>query len=62
MILCCEMLNLLISSPLSTGFLIYFGYGVRNSVQKQRLKAGKVNIETISAKTDIKDIMKEEKF
>ncbi|XP_070769668.1 cationic amino acid transporter 2-like [Enoplosus armatus] len=43
------------------GLLIYFGYGVRNSVQRKRLMAGQMMIETVSGKTD-KDIIKEEKF
>ncbi|KAM4621881.1 cationic amino acid transporter 2 [Polymixia lowei] len=43
------------------GFLIYFGYGIRNSVQKQRLLSGQTKISTISDKTD-KDIIKEDKF
>ncbi|XP_071772563.1 cationic amino acid transporter 2 [Centroberyx gerrardi] len=43
------------------GFLIYFGYGIRHSVQKQRLLSSQMQIETISGKTD-KEIIKEEKF
>ncbi|XP_044062244.1 cationic amino acid transporter 2-like isoform X2 [Siniperca chuatsi] len=43
------------------GLLIYFGYGVRNSVQRKRLMAGQMRIETVSGKTD-KDVIKEEKF
>lgn len=35
-----------------TGFLIYFGYGVRNSVQKQRLLSSQVNIEATETKPD----------
>ncbi len=45
----------------SPGLLIYFGYGVRNSIQRKRLRAGQTSIETVSGKTD-KDIIKEEKF
>ncbi|KAM7389540.1 hypothetical protein PAMP_023510 [Pampus punctatissimus] len=43
------------------GLVIYFGYGLHHSVQKKRLRANHMNIETISGKTD-KDIIKEEKF
>ncbi|KAF7231541.1 cationic amino acid transporter 2 isoform X1 [Nothobranchius furzeri] len=43
------------------GLVIYFGYGVRNSVQRKRLMANQTVIETVSSKTD-KDIIKEEKF
>uniref|UniRef100_A0A7N9AV48 Cationic amino acid transporter 2-like n=1 Tax=Mastacembelus armatus TaxID=205130 RepID=A0A7N9AV48_9TELE len=41
------------------GLLIYFGYGVRNSVQRKRLQTKHTSIETVSDKTDI---IKEEKF
>ncbi|XP_026186479.1 cationic amino acid transporter 2-like isoform X2 [Mastacembelus armatus] len=41
------------------GLLIYFGYGVRNSVQRKRLQTKHTSIETVSGKTDI---IKEEKF
>ncbi|KAJ3587538.1 hypothetical protein NHX12_011135 [Muraenolepis orangiensis] len=44
------------------GFVIYFGYGVRNSVQKQRLQTNVTAINTVSGKTDNKDIIKEHKF
>ncbi|XP_037531863.1 cationic amino acid transporter 2 [Nematolebias whitei] len=43
------------------GLVIYFGYGVWNSVQRKRLRANQTPIETISSKTE-KDIIKEEKF
>ncbi|XP_034037378.1 cationic amino acid transporter 2-like [Thalassophryne amazonica] len=43
------------------GLIIYFGYGNRNSIQKQRLMAGQMNIETVSSKSD-KGIIHEEKF
>ncbi|XP_029297592.1 cationic amino acid transporter 2 [Cottoperca gobio] len=43
------------------GLLIYFGYGVRNSVQRKRLMGMQMNIETVTGQTD-KDIIKEEKF
>uniref|UniRef100_A0A8C5GWA8 Cationic amino acid transporter 2-like n=1 Tax=Gouania willdenowi TaxID=441366 RepID=A0A8C5GWA8_GOUWI len=41
------------------GLLIYFAYGVRNSVQRQRLKGNQKDIETISGKIEI---IHEEKF
>lgn len=43
------------------GLLIYFIYGMRNSVQRKRLMTNHAEIETVSAKTD-KDTIKEEKF
>nr|XP_046262883.1 cationic amino acid transporter 2-like [Scatophagus argus] len=43
------------------GLLIYFIYGVRNSVQRKRLQSNEMKIETVSRKTD-KDIINEEKF
>ncbi|XP_055034792.2 cationic amino acid transporter 2 isoform X1 [Misgurnus anguillicaudatus] len=37
---------------MSVGFLIYFGYGVRNSVQKQRLLNRQINVEVTETKPD----------
>ncbi|XP_017573907.1 cationic amino acid transporter 2-like isoform X2 [Pygocentrus nattereri] len=42
---------------MAVGLLIYFGYGVRNSVQKQRLLGNLVNIETMETKPE-KDMTK----
>ncbi|KAM9849414.1 cationic amino acid transporter 2 [Aulostomus maculatus] len=46
---------------MAVGLVIYFGYGLHYSVQRQRLKYGQTKIETISNKIE-KDIIKEEKF
>ncbi|XP_076018850.1 cationic amino acid transporter 2 [Genypterus blacodes] len=43
------------------GLIIYFCYGIRNSVQKKRLLASKIPIETISEKANT-DIVREERF
>ncbi|XP_078117629.1 cationic amino acid transporter 2 [Sander vitreus] len=43
------------------GLSIYFIYGVRHSVQRKRLMANQIQIETVSNKID-KDIVKEERF
>ncbi|KAL7858611.1 hypothetical protein AOLI_G00187130 [Acnodon oligacanthus] len=42
---------------MAVGLLIYFGYGVRNSVQKQRLLDNMVSIETTETKPE-KDVTK----
>ncbi|XP_040903829.1 cationic amino acid transporter 2-like [Toxotes jaculatrix] len=47
------------------GLVIYFGYGVRNSVQRKRLMANQTKVETVSGKADnsfTTDVTKEEKF
>ncbi|XP_068570523.1 cationic amino acid transporter 2-like [Cebidichthys violaceus] len=46
---------------MSVGLVIYFGYGVSHSVQRQRLRTNQMGIETVSDITD-KHIIKEEKF
>ncbi|XP_072252109.1 cationic amino acid transporter 2-like [Leuresthes tenuis] len=43
------------------GLVIYFLYGIRNSVQRKRLMADRTRIETVSGKTD-KAIINEERF
>lgn len=46
---------------LSPGLLIYFCYGVRHSVQRKRLMAGQMKIETVSERIE-KSTIKEAKF
>ncbi|XP_046876354.1 cationic amino acid transporter 2-like [Hypomesus transpacificus] len=43
------------------GLVIYFGYGIHFSVQKQRFNSNQMTIQTICGKKDM-DIIKEEKF
>uniref|UniRef100_A0A3B3X6G0 Cationic amino acid transporter C-terminal domain-containing protein n=1 Tax=Poecilia mexicana TaxID=48701 RepID=A0A3B3X6G0_9TELE len=43
------------------GLVIYFAYGVRNSVQRKRLRTDRTNVETVSSKTDT-HVITEEKF
>ncbi|XP_008325657.1 cationic amino acid transporter 2 isoform X2 [Cynoglossus semilaevis] len=49
------------------GLVIYFCYGIRNSVQRKRLMGQKMNIETVCGKTDVKpsfktEVINEERF
>lgn len=53
--------NVVTLGLLSAGLLIYFAYGVRNSVQRKRFTTDHTKIGTVSSKTD-KDIIKEERF
>lgn len=53
--------------PPSAGLVIYFCYGIRNSVQRKRLMGQKMNIETVCGKTDVKpsfktEVINEERF
>lgn len=43
------------------GLVIYFGYGIRCSVQRKRLQSNHVMIETVSSKAD-KNVVNEERF
>lgn len=64
-VLMCKSLKSNDSPPLCAGLLIYFGYGIRNSVQKKRLMGRRTEVDTVSGKevNSIKtDVIKEEKF
>ncbi|KAA0709608.1 Cationic amino acid transporter 2 [Triplophysa tibetana] len=47
-----ETSNTVTTCTVFIGFLIYFGYGVRNSVQKQRLLSSQINFEATETKPD----------